>query len=165
MLKKLLDWRLILILIGYICLGFLLSLYKASGLIWLFTILTIFYLSWSGTGAIAMVVFLIFLIVGFSIYMIKLDIWMQNFLVFEQSQWYYNFSNFIYSIQTSFFKPTPIILIWVFSFVLIWVLSTGLAFYHGFTCDFLEEKFKQHFWVFSLLSIIGLIGLKIGQIL
>lgn len=161
--KQALYWRLIIILISYICLGFLLNLYHVSLLIWLFTILSILYLSWAGTGAIALVIFLILLIVGFSIYIIKLDSWWHNFLFLNQYQWFYDISKFIYSIQFSFFKPTPKILIWVLSFVLIWLLGTIITFYHGMTQEKLSQNFEQKFSIFTVLTIISLIGLKIGQ--
>ena len=160
--------RLITILIGYLLIGFLLSLYHASSLIWLFTIVSILYLSWCGTGAIAIVIFLIFMIVGFCIYSISPKLWFENFENFYQFLWFSKLSSFIHSLQNSFFTPTVKVIVWGITFILIWFLGTGLTFYHGFTQSFLLESYNNNsrqVMIFFLLTIISLIGLKIGQIL
>lgn len=157
--------RLIILLIGYMVMGFLLGFFHVAPLIWLWTILSIVYLSWSGTGAIAMVIFLILMIVALSIIVITGENWLENFALVEEKAWFQPLTNFLDSIQNAYFKPTIVIFIWVISFVIIWLFSTALAFYHGFTKNRLEDHFKSQFWLFALLSIIALIGLKIGQIL
>ena len=148
----------------YLFLGFLLKFYQVSTVIWIFTYLSIFYLSWSGTGAIALVMFFIFMIIGMSFYQISPGAWLQNFFPLKDLSWFQYLSRQLLSLHTIYFKPTLVVILWIVMFLFIWIIGIGITFYHGLTQVFIEDKIETRITVFLLLSAIAIIGIQLGKL-
>lgn len=159
--KRSLLLQILSIFIGYVLLGQILCIYQVSQLIWLMTILLILYLSWSGTGAIALVLSWIIIVIGFGIYKLYA---FEQFKILRQMALTRKMAVFMYSLHRNFFRPTIEVGAWAAMFFFIFVLATGLAFLHGFTHDVMEKLGLKEYEVFIIMSLISLIGLKIGQI-
>lgn len=156
--------RCLLLFFAYLFLGFLLQLYQVSTIIWIFTYLSIFYLSWSGTGAIALVLFFSLMIVGLSFFNIDPGTWFQKFLVLQDLEWFKYLSHQLISLHTIHFKPTSVVILWIVMFLFIWTIGIGITFYHGFTQVFIEAEVETRITVFLLLSFIAILGIQLGTV-
>ena len=156
--------RCLVLFFSYLFLGFLLQFYQVSKFIWIFTYLSISYLSWSGTGAIALVMFVIFMIIGISFFLIDPNVWFQNFITWKQSSWFRFLSHQLLSVRTENFKFSLVVLVWIFMFLFMWIIGIGITFYHGLTQGFIEDKIETRITVFLLLNIIAIIGIQLGKL-
>jgi hypothetical protein len=158
--------RCLLLFFAYLFFGFLLQFYQVSRIIWIFTYLSIFYLSWSGTGAIALVLFFSFMIVGLSFFYIDPGTWFQKFLVLQDLEWYKSLSAQFISLHTIYFKPTLVVILWIVMFLFLWIIGIGITFYHGFTQVFIEAEaeVETRITVFLLLSFMAILGIQLGTL-
>nr|ADN12931.1 hypothetical protein Cyan7822_0917 [Gloeothece verrucosa PCC 7822] len=157
---------LLILFMSYTLLGEFFYLYQVNKLIWQTTIIQILYLSWSGTGAIFLVIFGISAVIWLGVYKLYS---FQTFAVLEKVGWTKKLSIILYNFHIhnhnyNHFTPTVQVAVWAIMFFCVWGLAITVALIHGFTHHILSKFRLKQIQIFFILTFLALLGLQIGTI-